>query len=238
MNRRDSNIQLIVQARMTSQRLPGKILREVNGEPMLGYLMKSLKLCQGLDGLAIATSAQPEDDALADWAESRGYRVVRGELEDVQTRFEQAVDELGCDAFVRISGDSPLMDHRIVDRHVEAYRAGDYDLVTNVCERTFPQGCSVEVIGRDAFARACALTDEPAVREHVTVIMYRCLDQFSFKNILSDFDMGKDRLGVDTADDFEWFASLIDRLERPHTDYTCEELVCLKRSMDQAAVGQ
>src|SRR5215471_19496264 len=106
----------LIQARMSSRRLPGKVLMEVGGRPMLAWLVERLRCCARLSGFAIATSTDRSDDSIASLATDLSVPVVRGDLGDVVTRLLEAADELDVDAFVRVNGDSPLLDPTLVDR--------------------------------------------------------------------------------------------------------------------------
>lgn len=218
-------IAAIIQARMSSRRLPGKVLHPVAGKPMLGYLLDRLRCCRSLDGLVLATSVSSTDDALASW--SRGEQVAchRGPLDDVADRFRGVVDRVGLDAFVRVNGDSPLLDPRLIDAAVDWFRLRRPDLVSNVVRRTYPTGQSVEVVDSAAFRRAYTLMDEPADFEHVTRVIYRMPDRFTFLGMESPHDRSSIRLAVDTPDDMDAFAGVVARMDRPHWKYSLEEIL-------------
>mgnify|MGYP001454945949 CR=1 FL=1 len=142
----------VIQARMSSSRLPGKVLRIVRGKPLLDYLIDRLECCSQLDGIILATSDQVSDDPLFEFAKSKSLRCHRGSLDDVALRVLTAADEMHADAAVRVCGDSPLLDHNQVDKFISIFRREDQmDLVTNVQHRTFPKGQSIEILNFVSF---------------------------------------------------------------------------------------
>jgi len=220
---------VIVQARMSSTRLPGKVLMDVRGRPMLWYLLESLRRCGDAETVAVATSVEPSDDPIEAFCEGVGVACVRGPLDDVAGRFLLASRELALDAFVRICGDSPLLDYRLVDKAVGLFRGSGCDLVTNVARRTFPKGQSVEVVRSSAFEEACRRMERPEDREHVTKIFYSGEGSFSILPFESGGMFGEESLVVDTGEDMARVAALIAVMTRPHWEYGWDELVGLAR---------
>jgi spore coat polysaccharide biosynthesis protein SpsF len=218
----------VVQARYSSQRLPGKVLREVDGKPLLGYLLERLRRCREIAQAVVATSTDVSDDAIARYCEAQATRLYRGPLEDVLGRFVEVAESLDASALVRVSGDSPLMDPAIVDRAVSLYAAEGADLVTNVQVRSFPKGQSVEVISTDALRRAAAETDDAEDREHVTRYLYRHPEQFRIRNFKREGDAADIQLSVDTPADFQMFEQIVAAMERPPAEYGLDEILALR----------
>jgi spore coat polysaccharide biosynthesis protein SpsF (cytidylyltransferase family) len=209
---------------MGSARLPGKTLRTVGGKPLLSYVLERLAHAEGLDELVVATSSNAEDDAIAGFCGGLGVLCIRGDAEDVAARFLDAVSSLRLDAFVRVNGDSPLLDQRIVTRAVADFRGAPVDVVTNLSPRTFPAGESVEVVNASAFLRARKLMTEADDREHVTRVFYRHPEAFDIRNFESDRDYGTLRLVVDTEQDAVFVESVLARMDRPHWEYALPEI--------------
>lgn len=216
---------VIVMARMSSQRLPGKVLAEIGGRPLLGYVTSSLERCRSVVEVVVATSDDPSDDPVVAACRRLGVPVERGALGDVAARMATVVRRRGYQAAVRISGDSPLIDHRLVDRAVGMLRDGGHDAVTNVDPRTFPAGQSVEVLTADALDRVITLGTDDADREHVTPPLYRHAEWFRLGRMSADRPRADERMVVDTPSDLIAMRGLIDRLPRPHHDYAWEELL-------------
>jgi Spore coat polysaccharide biosynthesis protein F, CMP-KDO synthetase homolog len=222
----------IVQARLGSSRLPGKVLAEVAGKPLLEYLLERLERAESLHSVVVATSDDPSDDAIAAFCAVHDVDCHRGPLDDVAQRTLDAVDKRGLDAFVRISADSPLLDPKLVDRAVALLGADEADLATNIFPRTFPHGQSVEAFDSDAFRRGAAAMVDAHDREHVTPYFYRHADEFRISSFTQEPDLSSLQLAVDTPDDLGTFASLVGAMSRPHWDYTLEELVQLARTLN------
>ena len=159
----------VVQARMGSSRLPGKVLADVAGRPMLAHLLNRLEKSRQLSGVVVATTDEPEDDEVAAVASELGAQVLRGSRDDVLSRYVLAQRETGAAVIVRITADCPLVDPEIVDLVTTALTASpDCDYASNVLERTYPQGLDVEAFTADALARIDAIATSAEEREHVT----------------------------------------------------------------------
>jgi spore coat polysaccharide biosynthesis protein SpsF len=211
-------IPIVVPARMNSQRLPGKPLRPMAGKPMLGWIVDRLKSIDGSDGVIIATTVQPHDDSIAKWCDEQDLACYRGPLDDVAGRLIGAARACSANAFVRISGDSPLMDPALVAHAIRLFELDEVDLVTNVQTRTFPNGFSVEVIRIAPLERTLARHGSADDREHVTTALYRHPGDLRIVNFTSGMPVGDVQLSVDTEDDFrkvEWVLQQNDSISRP-----------------------
>jgi spore coat polysaccharide biosynthesis protein SpsF len=223
----------IVQARLSSTRLPGKVLAEIQEKPLLGYLLERLDRVDGLDPPLVATSDDPSDDELALYCATNGIDCYRGPLDDVAQRMLDAADARGLSAFVRVSGDSPLLDPQLVDRAAALLRDDGADVVTNVVPRTFPHGQSVEAITVEAFRRACADMTEPHDREHVTPFLYRNANDFRITSFSHEPDLSSLQLAVDTRDDLELVRAIVSAMTRPQEEYALEEIVALAQELQR-----
>lgn len=213
---------------MGSSRLPGKVLRKANGKPMLQFLLESLSR-SGLGHPVVVTSDRPADDGVAALCRTLGADCLRGDEEDVASRFEAAVRRFGFGAFVRVCGDSPLLDTELVRRGLAEYAAGGWDLVTNTHPRSFPKGQSVEILRTSTFLAARPRFSEPGDREHVTRYFYRNARSFRISNFGCGADWGAVQLSVDTAEDFHRFESLASSATRPHWEYRWSDWAALAR---------
>jgi spore coat polysaccharide biosynthesis protein SpsF len=222
---------IVVQARFSSERLPGKVLLPLAGRPLLGLLIERLQTVGDGTRIIVATSDRPEDAAVAELARASGVDVFRGALDDVLGRLRGAFDAFALDVGVRVSGDSPLIDPRLVSRALGLFRAGDADLVTNVQVRTYPKGQSVEAIGAAALRRADADARTPAEREHVTPYFYAHPDRFRIRNFAFDPPVPALQLSIDTAEDFAIVERMLQAMSRPHTEYDVAALVALHREV-------
>jgi spore coat polysaccharide biosynthesis protein SpsF len=219
------NIAAVIQCRMNSSRIPGKVLCQAGGKPLLQYLTENIRHCSSLGQIILATSLESSDDPVADFCLKMDMMCHRGPLMDVAKRFLEVVEIFKLDAFVRISGDSPFLDHRLVEDALTIYRNGKYDLVTNVLKRTFPKGQSVEIIRSKTYRMIYPLMVNSDEREHVTKYFYTHKDLFAIRNFESGDNYGAIQLSVDTPDDMRRFKTMVETMDRPHWTYTFRELI-------------
>jgi spore coat polysaccharide biosynthesis protein SpsF len=216
---------VIVQARMGSSRLPGKVLRDLCGRPVLGHLLARLEHA-AVDTVVVATSDRAEDDPVAAFAARAGVAVHRGPLDDVLGRFVAAARAHRLQRVVRVCGDSPLLDPALVDRALRLLAEEGTDIASNVAgTRTFPAGQSVEALRRDVLERLDILAAAPADREHVTRFAYGHPDLFSVAAFHRDPPADGHRLVVDTPADLAYVVSLVQRMTRPAWSYGLDELL-------------
>ena len=216
---------------MTSRRLPGKVLREVAGQPVLGYVLERLERCDGLDAILVATSNDESDTPVADYGRRRGTACFRGSLDDVAGRFCRAAATVQASAFIRVTGDSPLLDQRLIRRGLDLFREGLWELVTNVAPRSFPKGQSVEVLDTSTFVSAHQRIVDADDREYVTRYFYRNAGAFRIRNFAANTDLSDIQLSIDTAEDLDMFATLVARMTRPHWQYGLHEILGLRNTV-------
>lgn len=195
----------IVQARMSSSRLPGKVMKPILGMPMIGRQLERLARCDSFDRLVVATSADESDDGLAAYVESRGVRVFRGALDDVLGRFQGAALANGPAAHVvRLTADCPLADPAVIDACVRLHLETGADYTSNTVQRTYPDGLDVEVMTGRALTVMRREAKDPYEREHVTPFLYRRPERFRISQLLQAGEHAGHRWTVDTAEDFEF----------------------------------
>ncbi|HEY7822477.1 MAG TPA: NTP transferase domain-containing protein, partial [Acidimicrobiia bacterium] len=146
---RDQRPLAIVQARMSSSRLPGKVMLDLAGKPLIIRQLERITRAQRLSGIVIATSTDPSDDPLAELLTRDGYEVVRGSLDDVLGRFVQVLDEYRPTTIARITADCPLISPTVIDQVVEAFSSADVDYCSNTLVPTYPDGLDVEIVRAD-----------------------------------------------------------------------------------------
>ncbi|HZP68484.1 MAG TPA: NTP transferase domain-containing protein [Pseudolabrys sp.] len=217
----------VIQARVSSARLPGKVLRPLAGRPMLARLIDRLRTAERIGDIVVATSAGKDDDAIAGLCGELSVRCFRGPLDDVSERLALAAEDMHAEAFVRINGDSPLMCPGIVDAVVALYAKEDVDLATNVQTRTFPKGLSVEAIRLEALRRAQKMM-LPGEAEHVTAAFYRRARDFRITNFASGHDWGAIQMSVDTPADFTLMEAMFRQMGSSTAMLAVKDLIALR----------
>lgn len=228
------NVGAIVQARMTSMRFPGKVLHQVAGKPLLQYILERLSRCTSLDAVVVATSVDQSDEPVEIFCREQGVLCFRGDLGNVAGRMKAVLRAYGFGAFVRLSGDSPLMDPAVVDKGVHIFLSGDYDLVTNVFPRSYPRGQSVEVLRTDAFRQIVDLMSSNEDLEHVTPYFYRNPRRFKIFNFSAEQDCSGITLAVDTTEDMDRFGTIVATMDKPHWEYHLPEILAIHRNISVA----
>ncbi|MDU0372741.1 glycosyltransferase family protein [Hymenobacter endophyticus] len=205
---------IISQARMTSTRLPGKVLRPVAGRPLLSYHVARLQ-ATGLP-LYLAITDRPTDDPLAEYAASIGLACTRGPEDDVLARYQQCAAAHSLDVLVRVTSDCPLLDGQLIAQAVQQYvAAGNPRLyLSNVLERTFPRGFDFEVFSRELLEEAYQHATSASDREHVTPYIHQNRSgRVEFAHIRRFPDRHAYRLTVDTAEDLELMRRLLEEYQ-------------------------
>jgi spore coat polysaccharide biosynthesis protein SpsF len=221
---RKSRIGIVVQGRMGSRRLPGKVLMRIGKNTLLQQLIEGCRQVEDVQGLCVATSDDPSDDPISRHCAELQVDCHRGPLDDVAARFIAAATARQLDAVVRISADSPLIHPRLVERLIRCYRETEScDLATNVLRRTYPSGMSVEVVCTQTLVRAHPMMDA-VEREHVTPFFYAHADRYRIASVERERPLVGGKFSVDTSDDFGRISALVERLDKPYWEYGIEQL--------------
>lgn len=230
---------IIVQARMTSTRLPGKVLLPLAGEPMLTRLIERLRRVRRADGIVVATTTNTSDDPIAALCALLGVPCHRGSEHDVLSRYADAARLYGADVVVRITSDCPLIDPALIDQTIAAYDEGGSDYVSNMLPPTWPYGMAVEVFSAAALAQAHAEATQAAEREHVTPFLYWHPERYRLRNVASPVDLSQHRWTVDTPEDYALVGRLFDHLMPTHPHFTqADVLALLDQHPDWIAINQ
>jgi spore coat polysaccharide biosynthesis protein SpsF len=203
----------IIQARMGSTRLPGKVLADIHGHPMLWYVVERTRAAQTVDEVVVATTTQPADDAIVTFCRENGVSCFRGSEEDVLDRYYQGAREHSAEAVVRITSDCPLIDPEIIDKTVRAFLAEQPDYASNGVIRTYPRGLDTEVIAFEALELAWREARQPYERIHVTPYIYENPGRFRILAVTGDEDYSAYRWTVDTPEDLEFVRAVYSRRE-------------------------
>lgn len=219
----------ILQARMSSARLPGKVLAPILGTPMLVRQIERIGRSSRIDELVIATSTEPEDDAIERVCIDHKFAVARGPLNDVLDRFHAIISARAPDLVIRLTADCPLADWSLIDDAIELCESHDYDYVANDLKPTFPHGLDVEVIRPDALEMAWREARLPSDREHVTTYIIRHPERFRLGGLEGPVDLSALRWTVDYPEDLALVRIIYSRLYDKNPAFTTADIVDLLR---------
>ncbi len=226
-----------VQARMGSSRLPGKVLMEAAGKPLLTHLFDRLRRAESLDGLYVITSILGQDDPIADWADEHGIEAYRGSEDDVLDRYYQAARFFGADHIVRVTADCPIIDPAIVDHAVALAReeAGGFDLLTNCYTISFTDGMDVDVIPLQSLECAWTQATTKFQREHVVPFFWETEGQrvHNFESGINYFHTH--RWTLDYAEDYELLKAMIEAFPGHEASFTLQDALDFAAANPQIA---
>lgn len=215
-----------VQVRMSSSRLPGKVLKPICGKPMLEQLLLRLKLSQAIDDIVVLTSTDRSDDCIEEFCRIIGQACFRGDLDNVLDRFYQASLVYEPDHIVRITGDCPLIDWGVVDHVVRQHTSSDCDYTSNTLTPTYPDGLDVEVFTQDCLKKMHIDAKKDIEKEHVTYYCYQHPDEFKVQNVSNPLgDFSNERWTVDTEEDFSLVTKIFENLYPKKPQFTFDDIV-------------
>ncbi len=206
----------VIQARMRSVRLPGKVLAEVQGAPLLAHVVNRARRAEALDAVVVATSTDQADDGIARFCREAGIDLFRGSCDDVLDRYHDAAQLFGADVIVRLTADCPLTDPEVIDRVVRAFQEGSLDYVSNTLVCTYPDGLDVEVFSRECLVRAWRQARLNSDREHVTSYIVNHPNLFRLACVRNDVDLSAMRWTVDHSEDLEFIRQVYSQCGPAH----------------------
>lgn len=221
---------VILQARMGSSRLPGKIMRIVNGKPIIEWQLNRIRQSKLIGEIVVATTVNSVDDILVEYLESMGFSVFRGSEDDVLDRFLGVLDKYRPTSFVRLTADCPLVMPVLIDDAIRYFESSDLDYLSNALEETFPDGLDVEVVKTQALFALNDLSLMPAEREHVTLGIYRRPLQFRIGKVNSLVDLGNQRWTLDYIEDLEFITGVYAHFKGRELTFTIDEVLELLNS--------
>lgn len=230
----------ILQARMSSTRLPGKVMADIVGAPMILRQIERLKRAKRLDQIVVATSADPSDDILAERLSAEGIGVYRGSLNDVLSRFIGALDQFGPnETVVRLTADCPLADPDLIDQTIDLFHSSGADYASNTPERrSYPKGLDIEVMRAEVLRAAAAEATAPYDREHVTAFIYGHPERFKIVGLEQHASEGEVRWTVDRPDDLDFVRAVYEALYSRKADFTSNNVrVFVQSRPDLWALG-
>ena len=209
-----SNISAIIQARIGSTRLPGKVLMKLNEDTVLSLLLKQLKHSKFLTEIIIATTTNPEDDVIEKFAISNNIKLFRGDSDNVLDRYYQCAKNFSLTHIVRITADNPLIDPDMIDQAIKKYSTFNYDYLTNSIDRTFPNGTEVEIFSFDALEIAWKYAKKKSEREHVTPYFYNNPKKFKIHHFKQKKNQSKFRYTIDRKEDYALVVEILSRIKK------------------------
>lgn len=223
----DKKITAIIQARVGSTRLPGKVLINIKGKTILNHVVDRVRQSTFIDDIVIATTTLQRDDLIVDEAKKINCKYFRGSESNVLDRYYQAATTNNSDIIIRITSDCPLIDPQIIDKMIQFYLKNDYGMVTNISQnnndRTYPRGLDAEIFSYNLLELAVKNAKEDYQLEHVTPYIYENYNNiYYYKN---DIDYSKYRLTLDTEDDLKLIKEIYDRCYIDSNNFYLKEII-------------
>lgn len=220
-------IAAIVQARMGSTRLPGKVLKKILGEPMLWHLVNRVKKSRYIDTVIIATTKDKKDDVIEEFANKYNLGIYRGSENDIVDRYYNAARKYNADVIVRIGGDCPLIDPEIIDKPIGQFLSYKADYANNSNPPTFPVGLAIEIYSFNTLERMWEETKDPFFREYPFEYIYANQNSFRAVYVKNDVDLSGIHLTVDYIEDFELITKIFEELYSEHMVFYMKDILDL-----------
>ncbi|NFG60636.1 glycosyltransferase family protein [Clostridium sp. CMCC3677] len=230
----------IVQARVGSTRLPGKVLKEICGKTVLEHDVNRLKLVPNIDEIVIATTVESQDDRILYEANRLGVKCFRGSENDVLSRYYFAAKENNADIVIRVTSDCPCLDYKILEDMINVFlsKVNNFDYMNNTIDKTYPRGYDIEIFSFYALKMAFNNTVKDYEREHVTPYLYDLNNNFrilSYKNLK---DYSRYRVTLDTEEDFQVIKAIYEVLFKEKGYFLLEDAVdFLEKNYDIAQIN-
>lgn len=230
-----------IEARMTSSRLPGKVLLPASGIPMLQHLVNRLRAVPSLDGIVLATTTNETDDALEAFAGQMDINCFRGSEEDVMSRVIGAAASVNADLVVEITGDCPIIDPQIIEQTITLYDANSADYVSNAHIRSYPDGMDTQVFLLETLKHSASMTEDQLDHEHVTLHIRNHPEIFRHVHLVAPPELYWPELGLtlDEPADYELLKRIIEHFENTNPLFNCLDVIRLLREKPEwVAINQ
>ena len=226
-SRLDNMVLAILQARYSSSRLPGKILKDIVGRPMVFLEMERLKRAKNIDKLVLATSVEQSDNPVEEACRKYGVECYRGNLDDVLDRYYSCAEAYKPEHVVRVTGDCPLIDPAVVDMVIKKHLAEGNDYTCNINPPTFPDGLDVEIMKYSVLREAWQEAKLPSEREHVTPFIRNHPERYKLASMENDKDLSALRWTVDEPADFDFVCLIYEKLYKTKFDFSMNDVLHL-----------
>lgn len=229
MDSKNKKIVATIEARMTSTRLPGKVLMPLVGKPALARMIDRIKKSKYVNEIVVATTINKADDPIVKLAKQNNVKFFRGSEMDVLGRVVGAAQSVKTDIIVELTGDCPLMDWRLIDRGVEEFFSGDYDCAANVIKRSFPDGFDVQVYPTFLLAEVSGLTSNLLDREHVSRYIYHHEEKYKINHWLApkEYFWPELRVTLDEINDYKLINTVFEKLFPNNQDFSYIDVIKL-----------
>lgn len=222
----------IIQARMGSSRLPGKVMMKLGVQTVLSHVITRVKKAHGIDEIAVATTNQVQDDVIQQEADKMNVVCFRGSETDVLERYYQAAKQYDADIVIRITSDCPFLDPNLLTKMVRAfhdtYRIGTpIDYFSNCLVRTYPRGLDIEIFTMMALEKAYRESISDYQKEHVTPYIYQNTELFNLQHYTNPDDISDHRWTLDTIEDFIFISHVYEKLSNVKNDFTTDDILAL-----------
>lgn len=218
-----------ITARMTSSRLPGKVLLDCLGRPMLHRLVERVRRCPHLDHIVVSTTTNPEDDVVVAAARELGVGCFRGDEHDVVGRVVGAMEEAGADLVVQLTGDCPLLDPEVIGQLIRIHQSNTFDYVSNTLVRSYPRGLDCQVLPFEVLRESLRLASDPAQHEHVCLAVYERPERFRLFNLMAPPSLCYPawRWTLDTENDYRFILAVYEFLYPRNPAFTSDDVARL-----------
>ncbi len=199
---------------MGSNRLPGKVMMEINSKPLLHYTLNQIRYSKLVKKIIVATTNLPEDDIIEKFVLNEKINCFRGNSKNVLDRYYQCAKNNSLSSILRITADCPLIDPNLIDKVIRKFETGEFDYVSNAFPRTFPYGTEVEIFSFNSLKRSWEKAIKPSEKEHVTPYIKNHPEIFKIGNVQNDIDISDYRWTVDRIEDFELVKQILKKIKR------------------------
>ncbi|APF27311.1 cytidylyltransferase family protein [Clostridium sporogenes] len=218
-----------IEARMTSSRLPGKVLMDFCGKPNLQHIVERLKRSKYIDEVVVATTTNKEDDPIIELCKKICCKYYRGSEEDVLLRVVEAAKSVNAKYIIEITGDCPVIDWRHSDQLVKMFFSSSYDYASNIIERSFPRGFDTQIFPVEVLDEVNRITRNPVDHEHVSIYIYTHPEKYKLLNWKADEKMNHPEFEItlDTKEDYQFIKEIYETLYPQNEDFSAEDVVNL-----------
>jgi spore coat polysaccharide biosynthesis protein SpsF len=216
-----------LQARMSSTRLPGKVLLPIAGKPMIIRQLERVMCSRNIDELVVLTSDDPSDDDLVEVLMAHGYEYIRGSLGDVYSRYIKAIDVYSPEIVVRLTGDCPLVDPEVIDHVIDVFKSNNVDYASNTLNPTFPDGLDAEVFSANTLLSLGSFDLTQKELEHVTYGIYSRPEVFNLFSVEQSPDRSHFRWTVDIAEDYQFVCRIYNELFSMNQNFRQSDIIGL-----------